>query len=77
MTAEYYASAASEFRSPREDERAKPLVLLEETVKVVKEADPAGVALRKYRVVATVQGVDAHRRRSRSRGRRESFTRCT
>jgi hypothetical protein len=58
VTANYYASAASEFRSPREDERAKPLVLLEETVKVVKEGDPAGVALRKYRVVATVEGVD-------------------
>ena len=58
VTANYYASAASEFRSPTESERAKPVVLLEETVKVVKEADPAGVALRKYRVVATVEGVD-------------------
>ena len=58
VTAQYHASAASEFRSPREDERAKPLVLLEETVKVVKDSDPAGVALRKYRVVATVEGVD-------------------
>jgi hypothetical protein len=58
VTAEYYASAASEFRPPREDERAKPLVLLEEAVKVVKEGDPAGIAVRKYRVVATVEGVD-------------------
>ena len=58
VTAEYFASAASEFRSPREDERAKPLVLLEETVKVLKEGDPSGVAVRKYRVVATVEGVD-------------------
>lgn len=59
VTAKYYASAASEFRPPREDERAEPIVLLEETVKVVKGAGPTGGVLRMYRIVATVEGVDA------------------
>ena len=76
VTAEYFASAASEFRPPMEYERAKPLVLLEETVKVRKEGDPSGVAVRKYRVVATVEGVDRSCRRLRSRGRSESITQC-
>jgi hypothetical protein len=58
VTADYYVSLAGELRAPTEDEKKNPIVVLAGAVRAPKDSSPAGGALRAFKVVATVQGLD-------------------
>jgi hypothetical protein len=58
VTADYYISLAGELRAPTEEEKKTPLTILAGTVRAPKGASPAGGALRAFKVVATVIGLD-------------------
>jgi hypothetical protein len=58
VTVSYYASVASEFRAPTDDEKANPLVVLGEATKAGADAAPSAGAVRVYKVVASVEGLD-------------------
>ncbi len=58
VTADYYVSLAGELRAPTEEEKKTPLTVLAGTVRAPKGASPAGGALRAFKVVATVVGLD-------------------
>src|SRR5881394_2443980 len=58
VTADYYVSLAGELRAPTEDEKKTPLTVLAGAARAPKGAAPAGGALRAFKVVATVIGLD-------------------
>jgi hypothetical protein len=58
VTADYYVSLAGELRAPTEDEKKNPLTILEGGARAPKDTAPAGGALRAFKVVATVVGLD-------------------
>ena len=58
VTAEYYVSLAGELRAPTEDEKKNPLTILAGGARAPKGTEPAGGALRAFKVVATVVGLD-------------------
>jgi hypothetical protein len=58
VTAHYYVSVAGELRAPTEDEKQHPLVVLQGAGRAPKGADPAAGALRGFRVVTEVVGID-------------------
>jgi len=58
VTANYYVSLAGEFRAPTEDEKKHPLTVLAGAARAPKDTAPAGGALRAFKVVATVVGLD-------------------
>lgn len=58
MTADYYVSLAGELRAPTAEERAVPFMVLEAGARAPEGTAPAGGALRTFKVVATVEGLD-------------------
>ena len=58
VTADYYVSLAGELRAPTEDEKKNPLTILAGAARAPKDTAPAGGALRAFKVVATVIGLD-------------------
>jgi len=58
VTADYYVSLAGELRAPTEDEKKNPLTILAGGARAPKDTEPAGGALRAFKVVATVVGLD-------------------
>ena len=58
VTADYYVSLAGELRAPTEDEKKNPLTILAGAARAPKDTVPAGGALRAFKVVATVIGLD-------------------
>jgi hypothetical protein len=58
VTADYYVSLAGELRAPTEDEKKNPLTILAGAARAPKYTSPAGGALRAFKVVATVTGLD-------------------
>jgi Cu/Ag efflux protein CusF len=58
VTADYYVAYAAEVRPATDQEKANPIMVLEETVKAPAGTEPAGGALRVIRAVVTVEGLD-------------------
>ena len=58
VTADYYVAYAAELRPPTDEEKANPLVVLQQTAKAPAGTAPAGGALRVTRAVVTVEGID-------------------
>ena len=58
VMADYYVSLAGELRAPTEDEKKNPLTVLAGAARAPKGTAPAGGALRAFKVVATVIGLD-------------------
>ncbi len=58
VTADYYVSLAGELRAPTKEEKKKPLIVVAGAARAPKDASPAGGALRAFKVVATVEGLD-------------------
>lgn len=58
VTADYYVSLAGELRAPTEDEKKNPLTILAGAARAPQGTAPAGGALRAFKVVATVVGLD-------------------
>ena len=58
VTADYYVAYAAELRAPTAEEKANPLVVLQQTAKAPTGTAPAGGALRVMRAVVTVEGID-------------------
>jgi hypothetical protein len=58
VTADYYVAYAAELRAPTAEEKANPLVVLQQTAKAPAGTEPAGGALRVLRAVVTVEGID-------------------
>jgi len=58
VTADYYVSVAGELRAPTEEETKSPLTVVAGAARTPKDASPAGGALRAFKVVATVEGLD-------------------
>jgi hypothetical protein len=58
VTAGYYVSVASDFREATDEEKANPLVELDTTVKSGTGPNPAGGAIRTYKVVGTIEAID-------------------
>jgi hypothetical protein len=58
VTADYYVSIAGELRAPTEEEKKTPLTILAGAARAPKGTAPAGGALRAFKVVATVIGLD-------------------
>lgn len=58
VTADYYIGIAAELRTPTEEEKAQPFVVLEGSTKAPKTTAPGAAAARSIRVVATIEGLD-------------------
>jgi hypothetical protein len=58
VSADYYVSLAGELRAPTDEEKQNPLEILSETARAPKGTEPAGGALRAFKVVTTVEGLD-------------------
>jgi hypothetical protein len=58
VTAAYYVSVAGELRAPTEEEKKSPLTVVASGARAPKDSSPAGGALRAFKVVATVEGLD-------------------
>ena len=58
VTADYYVAYAAEFRAPTEQEKANPLVVLQEKAKAPAGTAPAAGALKITRAVVTIEGLD-------------------
>jgi hypothetical protein len=58
VTTDYYISLAGELRKPTAEELEEPLVILAGGGRTPEGTSPAGGALRAFRVVATVVGID-------------------
>jgi hypothetical protein len=58
VTADYYVSVASELRAPTDAEKKTPLTILAGAARAPKGTSPAGGAVRAFKVVATVIGLD-------------------
>lgn len=58
VTVDYYIGIAAELRTPTEEEKAEPFVVLEGSTKAPKTSAPGGAVGRSVRVVATVEGLD-------------------
>lgn len=58
VRADYYVSIAAELRKPTPEEEKTPLVLLDTTAKAPPGASPAAGALRQFKVVTTIEGLD-------------------
>ena len=58
VTADYYVSLAGELRAPTEEEQKTPLTILAGAARAPKGTSPAGGALRGFKVVAKVIGLD-------------------
>jgi hypothetical protein len=58
VTVDYYIGIVGELRTPTEEEKAQPFVVLDDEAKAPKGSAPAGGVARTVRVVATVEGLD-------------------
>ena len=58
VTADYYVSLAGELRAPTQEEKDHPLTIIAGGARAPKGSSPAGGALRAFKVVATVIGLD-------------------
>ncbi len=58
ITADYLIAVAAEVREPTAEEKATPLVVLEEKAKAPAGTDPAVGGVRLFKVVTTVEGLD-------------------
>ena len=58
VTVDYYIGIAGELRAPTDEEKAKPLVVVDDEARAPKVSAPAGGVARTVRVVATVEGLD-------------------
>jgi hypothetical protein len=75
VTADYYVAYAAELRPPTDEEKANPLVVLQQTAKAPAGTAPAGGALRVTRAIVTVEGIDRRQSRSPSRTGRKPVRR--
>jgi len=58
VTADYYVSLAGELRAPTQEEKDHPLTIIAGGARAPKGSSPTGGALRAFKVVATVIGLD-------------------
>lgn len=58
VRADYYVSIAAEVRKPTPEEQKHPLVVLEAAGKAPPGTSPAAGGLRRFKVVATIEGLD-------------------
>ena len=58
ITAEYYVSMAAELRKPTAEEEKEPLVVLDAAAKADEKTPPAAGALRRYKAVMTIEGLN-------------------
>lgn len=58
VTVDYYIGLLGELRTPTDEEKAKPFVVLDDEARAPKGSAPAGGVARTVRVVATVEGLD-------------------
>jgi hypothetical protein len=58
VRADYYVSIAAEVRKPTPEEEKTPLVVLDAAAKAPPGASPAAGGLRRFKVVATIEGLD-------------------
>ena len=58
VEADYYISVAVELRKPTPEELENPLVILEAAERSLDGTAPAAAALRQFRVVTTIEGLD-------------------
>lgn len=73
VTAKYYVSVAAELREPTEEEKKKPLMVVEGAVKAPKGTAPAAGELRVIKVVATVEGLERPTRLLTLKGPRGNY----
>jgi hypothetical protein len=58
VRADYYLSIAAELRKPTPEEEKTPLVALDAAGKAPSGASPAAGGLRRFKIVATIEGLD-------------------
>ena len=58
ITADYFVSVAAELRKPTADEQKHPLVYLDAAGKASESEAPAAGAMRRFKVVTTIEGLD-------------------
>jgi hypothetical protein len=58
VRADYYVSVAAELRKPTAQEKKTPLVLLDAAGKAPAGSSPAAGAVRRFKVVTTIEGLD-------------------
>lgn len=58
VEADYYLSFAAELRKPTPEEEKTPFVVLDAAGKAPPGTSPAGGGLRRFKVVATIEGLD-------------------
>jgi hypothetical protein len=58
VEANYFVSVAAELRKPTAEEQKHPLMVLEGKGKAAPDAAPAAGAVRRFKVVTTVEGLD-------------------
>ena len=58
VQADYYLSIAAELRAPTPEEEKTPFVVLEAATKAPPGTAPAAGGLRRFKVVATIEGLD-------------------
>jgi hypothetical protein len=73
VQADYYISVAAELRKPTPEEEKTPLVALEAESKAGADAAPAGVALRRFKVVTTIEGLDRQTQTVKVKGPRGHY----
>jgi hypothetical protein len=73
VRADYFVSFAAELRKPTPEEEKEPLVELNATAKAPPESAPAGVVMRQYRVVTTIEGLDRPTRTITVKGPRGNY----
>ena len=73
VRADYYVSVAAELREPTAQEKETPFVMLEEAGKAPPGTSPAAGGLRRFKVVATIEGLDRPTQTVTVRGPRGNY----
>jgi hypothetical protein len=73
VRADYYVSFAAELRKPTPEEEKTPFVLMDTTAKAPPGASPAAGALRQFKVVTTIEGLDRPTQTVTVKGPRGNF----
>ena len=73
IQADYYISVAAELRKPTREEKKNPLVAVEAVGKGPKDESPAGLGVRKFKVVTTIEGLDRQTQTVKVRGPRGHY----
>lgn len=73
VRADYYLAAAAELRQPTPEEEKTPFVQLDAAAKSPSGSTPAAGGLRRFRVVATIEGLDRPTRTITVKGPRGNY----